>query len=83
MGAVSGVKKILGMERQDGRAGTVADQMREITKAPGPAAATVEAREGAEERAARRRMRRGGRALLSEARLNPEQGVSTLGQTGL
>lgn len=47
------------------------------------AAAMEAAREGAEERAARRRMRRGGRALLSEARLNPEQGVSTLGQTGL
>lgn len=31
--------------------------------------------------AARRRARRGGRALLSEARLAPEQGVSTLGNT--
>lgn len=47
------------------------------------AAAMQAADTGAEERAARRRMRRGGRALLSEARLNPEQGVSTLGQTGL
>lgn len=47
------------------------------------AAAMQVADEGSEERAARRRMRRGGRALLSEARLNPEQGVSTLGQTGL
>ena len=59
--------------------------------AAAPAAPTAEPRaaamqaadEGSEERAARRRMRRGGRALLSEARLNPEQGVSTLGQTGL
>ena len=31
--------------------------------------------------AARRRARRGGRALLSEARLAPEQGVATLGNT--
>lgn len=34
--------------------------------------------------ASRRRARRGGRALLSDARLNPEQGVqSTLGQSGV
>jgi hypothetical protein len=33
--------------------------------------------------AARRRARRGGRALLSEARLAPEQGVATLGNTGV
>lgn len=55
--------------------------------APQPAAAPMDstaAREAGEERAARRRVRRGGqRALLSEARINPEQGVSTLGQTGL
>lgn len=43
------------------------------------AAATMQAEEGA----ARRRARRGGRALLSESRLNPEQGVTTLGTTGL
>lgn len=38
-----------------------------------------------EEILARRRARRGGRALLSEARLNPEQGVGqeTLGSTGM
>lgn len=38
-----------------------------------------------EEVLARRRARRGGRALLSEARLNPEQGVGqqTLGSTGM
>lgn len=37
--------------------------------------------EAAEDAAARRRARRGGRALLSEARLSPEQGVGqqTLG----
>lgn len=32
---------------------------------------------------ARRRARRGGRALLSDTRLNPEQGVTTLGQSGM
>jgi hypothetical protein len=37
----------------------------------------------AEGTAARRRARRGGRALLSESRLNPEEGVSTLGQSGM
>jgi hypothetical protein len=31
--------------------------------------------------AARRRARRGGRALLSESRIAPEQGVATLGNT--
>jgi hypothetical protein len=36
-----------------------------------------------EDIAARRRARRGGRALLSEARLAPEQGVATLGNTGV
>jgi len=38
-----------------------------------------------EEILARRRARRGGRALLSEARLNPEQGIGqqTLGSTGM
>lgn len=36
-----------------------------------------------EDRSARRRARRGGRALLSDSRLNPEQGVSTLGSQGL
>jgi hypothetical protein len=37
----------------------------------------------AEDSAARRRARRGGRGMLSDTRLNPEQGVSTLGTTGL
>ena len=38
-----------------------------------------------DETLARRRARRGGRALLSEARLSPEQGVGqqTLGSTGM
>lgn len=38
-----------------------------------------EVRAEAEESAARRRARRGGRALLSDTRLNPEAGVQTLG----
>ena len=36
-----------------------------------------------EDQAARRRARRSARALLSESRINPEEGISTLGQTGL
>ena len=47
------------------------------------AAATAASREASEDIAARRRARRSARALLSENRLNPEQGVTTLGQTGL
>lgn len=39
----------------------------------------VAAREQAEDVMARRRARRGGRALLSDVRLNPEAGVQTLG----
>jgi hypothetical protein len=39
------------------------------------------ARVAGESAAASRRARRGGRALLSEARLAPEQGVATLGNT--
>jgi hypothetical protein len=38
---------------------------------------------GDEGQAAARRARRGGRGLLSESRLNPEQGVATLGQSGM
>jgi hypothetical protein len=47
-----------------------------------PAAKPAEI-EMAEDKAARRRARRGGRGLLSESRLNPEQGVTTLGQSGM
>jgi hypothetical protein len=49
---------------------------------PQPAAKPAQV-EMAEDKAARRRARRGGRAMLSDTRLNPEQGVSTLGVTGL
>ena len=52
-------------------------------RAETPAAARPVSADMAEDKAARRRARRGARALLSESRLNPEQGVSTLGQTGL
>jgi len=80
-GVTGGVGKLLGMSRKDGRPGTVADQMREAGQ---PAAASKAMGQlEAEDRSARRRARRGARALLSESRLNPEQGVSTLGQTGL
>lgn len=80
-GAVSSIKKVLDLPRKDGGQGTVADQMRDVTK---PAAKSV-ASEIEEDRAARRRARRGGRALLSEARLSPEEGVGqqTLGSTGM
>jgi hypothetical protein len=53
--------------------------------AAGASAAGTAAAAQKEEILARRRARRGGRALLSEARLNPEQGVGqqTLGSTGM
>lgn len=51
-----------------------------VAKQPG---AKSPAQTEAEDRAARRRARRGGRALLSEARISPEEGVSTLGQSGM
>ena len=41
------------------------------------------ARLAGERQGAAKRSRQGGRGLLSDTRLNPEQGVSTLGQTGL
>lgn len=47
------------------------------------AAEVAETRGVAEDKSARRRARRGGRAMLSDTRLNPEQGVSTLGSQGL
>lgn len=47
------------------------------------AADMAAAREASEDKAARRRSRRRGQGLLSEARVNPEQGISTLGTTGL
>jgi hypothetical protein len=53
--------------------------------APAPAAVKQASQSMSEDAAARRRARRGGRALLSEARLNPEQGTGqqTLGSTGI
>jgi hypothetical protein len=63
------------------------------TKSPAPAPAPAApkpppaekpmSQQAAEDKFARRRARRGGRALLSESRLNPEEGVSTLGSQGL
>lgn len=61
----------------------VARQVQEVTKPAAPAEKPV-SQQMDEDRAARRRARRGGRAMLSDARLNPEQGVqSTLGQAGM
>lgn len=60
----------------------VAQQIKEVAP-PQPAAEKPASQMAAEDKSARRRARRGARALLSESRLNPEQGVSTLGVTGL
>jgi hypothetical protein len=60
----------------------VARQIKEVAPAQ-PAAAKPAEQMAAEDKSARRRARRGGRALLSESRLNPEQGVTTLGQSGM
>ena len=70
-----GIEKALGKAKEAG-------VIKEV--APQPAAKSM-ASEIDEDRAARRRARRGGRALLSEARLNPEQGTGqqTLGSTGI
>jgi hypothetical protein len=78
-GVSSGFKKVLGMPRADGKPGTVAEQIREPAQPTSKTASQVDA----EDRSARRRARRGARALLSESRLNPEQGVTTLGQSGM
>jgi hypothetical protein len=63
-----------------------APQQQASAIAPQPAAGAADmaaAREASEDKAARRRSRRRGQGLLSEARVNPEQGISTLGTTGL
>jgi hypothetical protein len=63
---------------------TAAETVKQVSEpAAKAAAATADARAMGEDKAARRRARRGGRAMLSDTRLNPEQGVSTLGTTGL
>jgi hypothetical protein len=78
-GAVGSIKKVLDLPRKDGGQGTVADQMRDVTKpAEKPAAQAA-----AEDTAARRRARRGGRALLSEARIAPETGLQQTLGTGV
>ena len=51
--------------------------------APPPVAQKTSEQMAAEDRSARRRARRGARALLSESRINPEEKATTLGQTGL
>ena len=65
---------------------TAASPLAEVAKMAAGGSAAVNKSESAaagEVTAARRRARRGGRALLSEARLAPEQGVTTLGNTGV
>jgi hypothetical protein len=69
------VTKALGLDRGSSPAPAAA------ATTPAPAAKAVRD-EVQETLAARRRARRGGRALLSEARLNPEGGVDTLGSSG-
>jgi hypothetical protein len=56
----------------------VAKQVQEVSK-PAPPAEKPISQQMDEDRSARRRARRGGRAMLSDTRLNPEQGVTTLG----
>ena len=59
------------------------ETVKEMSEPAAKAAAKPADQMAAEDKSARRRARRGGRALLSDSRLNPEQGVSTLGTTGL
>lgn len=74
-GVTQQVKKIIG---KDEGSTAVKNIVEPTVKAQAQKSASAEA---AEDAAARRRARRGGRALLSEARLSPEQGVGqqTLG----
>ena len=76
-GVAKPVTKALGISKSSS-APAAAPAPRAEAPAARPASADM-----AEDRAARRRARRGARALLSESRLNPEEGVSTLGTTGL
>ena len=70
---MGGVTKLI--KRQD-----VSEKIKEVASPVAQQqAATATAREISEDQAARRRARRSGRALLSDNRLNPEQGVTTLG----
>ena len=70
MGAVTKLVK-----RQD-----VSEKIKEVASPVAQSqAAMATTREASEDLAARRRARRSARALLSENRLNPEQGVTTLG----
>jgi hypothetical protein len=77
-GAVRKVGEAVGIVKE--KQATAASPLAELAKM-----ATGKSDQGgaAETLAARRRARRGGRALLSEARLAPEQGVTTLGNTGV
>ena len=78
-GAVPTVKKVLDLPRKDGGQGTVAQQIKEAGAEPAMTAKSATAEKKEEVASTLRARRRGARALLSEARLNPELGVQTLG----
>ena len=75
-GAVRSIARAVGLVSQPAQQAVSAPG----AKQPGEKSASQMA---AEDRAARRRARRGGRGLLSETRISPEEGVSTLGQSGM
>jgi hypothetical protein len=77
--SVTGRDKKRAAERQAQQAAAEAEQQkRKLRKERDEAARIAGERQGAA-----RRARSGSRGLLSDTRLNPEQGVATLGQTGL
>lgn len=75
-GVVSAVTKPFGLAKAASPAAQVVDK--EIDKRAEAKASRMDEEQGARMRGARRR----GRQLLSDARLNPEAGVETLGGGG-
>ena len=80
---MGGVTKKVKQELGGSKGPTASQTINRIVETEASKAARSTSVAAAEDQAARRRARRGARALLSESRLNPEQGVTTLGQTGL
>lgn len=76
-GVASAVKKAIG---KDSAPAFIKEAVEPIAKAQGEKPA---AQAAAEDTAARRRARRGGRALLSEARIAPETGLQQTLGTGV
>ena len=76
-GVANAVKKAIG---KDGSPGAIQQAVEPIAKAQAEKPA---AQAAAEDTAARRRARRGGRALLSEARIAPETGLQQTLGTGV